>query len=154
MVSLSLSRKSERVRIRKVLVVEDDAVLGLAIEQVLSDTGEWDVTICPTVSCTLGTLRDGAFDAIVIDGHLADSDEGWELAELVDALGHDHMRIVFQTGSPQDIPVRIRELGPVLNKPYDPNDLVEALRQKQKPGLVQLVRSKLAATKKGLHSGE
>ena len=120
--------------------MEDDAVLGLTIEQALIDGGMSEVTICPTTSCTLGKLRDGSYDAIVLDVHLADSDDGWEIAELVNALGNENIRIVFQTGSPQDIPPKIRQLGPVLTKPYDPQDLVRALLEQPRSGLRKLLR--------------
>ncbi|MFU7527562.1 response regulator transcription factor [Qipengyuania sp. ASV99] len=124
----------------KVIVVEDDPVLGLSIEQTLIDNGFANVTICPTASCTLGKLRSGSYDAVVLDVHLADSDEGWGIAELVNALGDDNVRIVFQTGSPDDIPAHIRQLGPVLTKPYDPQELVAALRQRPRAGLLALLR--------------
>jgi CheY-like chemotaxis protein len=123
----------------KVIVVEDDAVLGLAIEQILIDHGVLEVTLCPTAACTLAKLRSGSYDAIVLDLHLADSDNGWEIAELIDAVGGNATRIVFQTGSPGEIPARIRDLGPVLTKPYDPIELVKALMQKPRAGLPGLL---------------
>lgn len=124
----------------KVIVVEDDPVLGLSIERTLIDNGFGDVTICPSASCTLAKLRSGSYDAVVLDVHLADSDEGWEIAELVNALGDDNVRIIFQTGSPDDIPPHIRQLGTVLTKPYDPQELVAALRQRPRAGLLALLR--------------
>lgn len=127
---------------RTVIVVEDDAVLGLNIEQALKDAGISEVTICASAACTLDRLRNGSFDAMVLDVHLADSNEGWEIAELVNALGVSNTRIVFQTGSPEAIPPHIRQLGPVLTKPYDPQDLVEALKKKPKAGLLALLRRK------------
>jgi CheY-like chemotaxis protein len=127
-------------RPRRVIVVEDDAVLGLTIEQTLLDHGFAEVSICPSASCTLGKLRAGNFDAMVLDVHLADSDDGWEIAELVKALGDANTRIVFQTGSPGDIPEHIRQLGPVLAKPYDPAELVDALNEKPRAGLLAMLK--------------
>lgn len=127
-------------RPRSVIVVEDDAVLGLTIENTLRDHGFADVSVCPSASCTLEKLRAGNYNAIVLDVHLADSDEGWEIAELVKALGHANIRIVFQTGSPGDIPGRIRQLGPVLTKPYDPAELVAALTEQPRAGLLALLK--------------
>jgi len=125
---------------RRVMIVEDDAVLGLTIEQTLLDAGFAEVSICPSTACTIGKLREGSFDAMVLDVHLADSDEGWEVAELVEALGTRNTRIVFQTGSPEEIPARIRKLGPVLTKPYDPADLIAALDEKPRSGLLALLK--------------
>ncbi len=125
---------------KRIMVVEDDAVLGLEIEQALLDHGVAEVSLCPSASCTLGKLREGSFDAVVLDVHLADSDDGWEIAELVKALGGDSARIVFQTGAPQDIPDRIQKLGPVLSKPYPPEALIAALQSPRKPGLLERLR--------------
>jgi CheY-like chemotaxis protein len=139
---MSLKKVEKSVLPKSVIVVEDDAILGLDIEQTLRDHGIADVTVCPSASCTLEKLRNGSYDAIVLDGHLADSNEGWKIAELIDAMGHRSTRIVFQTGSPEEIPDRIRQLGPVLEKPFDPRQLVAALTEKQRPGLLALLRPK------------
>ncbi|MEE4200775.1 response regulator [Erythrobacter sp.] len=139
MVTLPFSRSEESSLPRSVIVVEDDALLGLDIEQTLHENGIEDVTICPSASCTLERLRNGKFDAIVLDAHLADSDEGWKIAELVEAMGERAMRIVFQTGSPEEIPDHVRKLGPVLGKPYDPRQLIGALREKQSAGLLAML---------------
>lgn len=142
MAGISLGQKVRRSLPQRVIVVEDDAVLGLTIEETLTQSGVAHVTVCPTAACTVERLRGENYDAVVLDVHLADSDEGWEIAELVDALGDDNVRIVFQTGSPQDIPQDIRQLGPVLSKPYEPQELVEALKQKPQKGLLAALRRK------------
>jgi len=124
----------------RVLVVEDDAVLGLTIEQSLTRDGFATVSICSSAQCSLARLREETFDAVVLDVHLADSNDGWEIAELVDALGSEDVKIVFQTGAPGDIPDHIRELGPVLTKPYDPEILRATLTQKPRAGLLAALR--------------
>ena len=111
----------------RVLVVEDDPILGLAIEVALLDVGAAEVVVCPSIACTMEALEKGPPDAIVIDVHLADRDDGWALAELVDLLGPKRPRIVFSTASPEDIPPDIAEMGPVFEKPYDPAELAQAL---------------------------
>lgn len=142
MVSLSFRKPVTPPLPRKVIVVEDDVVLGLSIVETLTRHGIAEVEVCPSAACTLGKLRKGSFDAIVLDGHLADSDHGWEIAELVDTLGDYNTRIVFQTGSPELIPARLRQLGPVLVKPYPPEALVGALTEKPRPGLLELLQRK------------
>ena len=93
----------------------------------------------------LNTLMDRSrtADGVVLDIHLADSDEGWELAELIPLIGAPPPRIVFSTGMPDAIPERIAALGPVLTKPYDPAELVRALRANSRPGLLARIRSTL-----------
>lgn len=124
----------------RVMVVEDDAVLGLALETALTAQEFAEVTLCSTAACSLEMLREDSWDAVVLDVNLADNNEGWAIAELLDTLGGESPRIVFQTGAPDSIPEHIRELGPVLSKPYDPADLIAALREKARPGLLARLR--------------
>ena len=126
-----------------VLVVEDDAVLGLSIEQALLDAGVKHVALTPTTEQALMHLRTETPDAIVLDVHLADRDDGWAIAELVRTLGPDSPRIVFSTGAPQDIPENIAALGCVLEKPYAPEELVSLLRQPRRRGIMSRLRGAL-----------
>ena len=80
-------------------------------------------------------------DGIVLDVHLADRDDGWALAELVDQLGPHRPRIVFSTGSPDEIPRQIADMGPIFEKPYDPAELVAALAGEERRGLFARLRS-------------
>ena len=116
-------------------------VIGTMVEMNLGQEG-YLVTWAHDGEAGLDQARGARFDAIVLDVHLADSNEGWEIAELVSALGVSNTRIVFQTGSPEAIPPHIRRMGPVLTKPYDPQDLVAALMEKPKAGLLALLRRK------------
>ncbi len=126
-----------------VLVVEDDAVLGLTIEQALLDAGVARVALSASTEDALRHLRDDQPQAIVLDVHLADRDDGWAIAELVRTLGPDSPRIIFSTGAPQDIPEDIAALGCVLEKPYDAAILVDLLREPEKKGLISRLRDVL-----------
>ena len=128
-------RPRGRARLGRVLVVEDDPIVGLAIEAALHDVGAAEVVLCPSIACTMEALERGAPAAIVLDVHLADRSDGWALAELADLLGPKPPYIVFATGAPQDIPPEIAELGPVFEKPYDPVQLAEALASGVRRGL-------------------
>ncbi|MBX7497033.1 response regulator [Qipengyuania sp. 6B39] len=128
---------------RRVLVVEDDAVLGLSIEQALEDAGVETVQISTSTDQALAALRSLQPEAIVLDVHLADRDDGWAIAELVRTLGPDTPRIVFSTGMPQDIPEEIAELGCILTKPYDTETLVDLLREPKRRGIISRLRGRL-----------
>ena len=130
--------------LRRVLVVEDDPVLALALEDALLAGGASEVTICPSMEMTMAELEKAPADAIVIDVHLADRNDGWALAELVEMLGTRPPRIVFSTGSPEDIPPEIAEMGSVFEKPYDPRQLAAALASGAKPGLFARLRSAMS----------
>ena len=126
-----------------ILLVEDDAVIGLTIEQALLDAGVKQVTICPTTDLALAALREQQPQVIVLDVHLADRDDGWAIAELVRTLGPDSPRIIFSTGMPQDIPPDIAGMGAVLEKPYDAQVLVDLLRQPERQGIISRLRGAL-----------
>ncbi|MBX7482914.1 response regulator [Qipengyuania qiaonensis] len=126
-----------------VLVVEDDAVLGLTIENALLDAGVAKVALSTSTEEALRHLREDGPDVIVLDVHLADRDDGWAIAELVRTLSPDSPRIIFSTGAPQDIPKNIAALGCILEKPYDAGVLVNLLREPERKGIISRLRSAL-----------
>lgn len=126
-----------------VLLVEDDALIAVALEGSLLDAGAKTVTMCSTTAEALAALRDHKPDGMVLDVHLGDRDDGWAIAELVNSVGPKPPRIVFATGAPQDIPPEIAELGPVLAKPYDHAELIAALRHPPREGLLARIKGAL-----------
>jgi CheY-like chemotaxis protein len=128
-------RQGGRSKLGRVLVVEDDPIVALAMDAALRDAGATEVVVCPSIACTMEALEQGPAAAIVLDVHLADRSDGWALAELADLLGPKPPYIVFATGAPEDIPPEIAELGPVFEKPYDPVQLAETLASGTRRGL-------------------
>ena len=106
----SSKRPARPSRLGRILVVEDDPIVALALEAALMDVGATEVVVCPSIACTMEALEQGSAAAIVLDVHLADRSDGWALAELA-------------------------ELGPVFEKPYDPAQLAEALASGAQRGL-------------------
>ena len=137
-------RKTRGPRLGRVLVVEDDPVLSLALDDALRDAGARDVVVCPSIASTMEALEADEADAVVIDVHLADRDDGWALAELIDQLGPRKPRIVFSTGSPEDIPPEIAEMGMVFEKPYDPAQLAQELAAGTSAGLFARLRNAIS----------
>ncbi len=135
--------KMKKGPLRRVLVVEDDPVIGLSLESALLDGGAGEVVVCPSMAATLADLERARPDSIVLDVHLADRNDGWALAELVGLLGPKKPRIAFSTGSPEEIPEEVKELGPVFVKPYDPSELVEALLSNRRSGIFARIRDRL-----------
>ena len=140
--SRARSARSRRKDLGRVLVVEDDPILATAIQAALEDAGASKVVVCPSIASTMDALEQGAPDAIVLDVHLADRDDGWAVAELVELLGPKRPRIVFSTGSPEEIPPGIAEMGPIFEKPYNPAELVEALTDSGKSGFFARLRGR------------
>ncbi|GMM92602.1 response regulator [Qipengyuania sp. MTN3-11] len=128
---------------RRVLVVEDDAVLAMSIEDALVEAGVEQVELTASTEAALEALRRGKPEAIVLDVHLADRDDGWAIAELLRTLGPDRPRIVFSTGAPDAIPEDIAELGVVLAKPYRTEALVALLQEPRRKGILSRLRGAL-----------
>ncbi|MGB3795819.1 MAG: hypothetical protein WA957_05895, partial [Alteraurantiacibacter sp.] len=77
-------KKVKRQKLGRVLLVEDDAILALTLEDALLAGGAEEVIICHTMKSTVAELeKDEKLDALILDVHLADRDDGWALAELV-----------------------------------------------------------------------
>jgi CheY-like chemotaxis protein len=131
----SSNRPRRRSRLGRILVVEDDPIVAMALEAALLDAGAGEVVVCPSIACTMEALERGPAAAIVLVVHLSDRSDGWALAELAELLGPKPPYIVFATGAPQDIPPEVAELGPVFEKPYDPAQLAEVLASGVKRGL-------------------
>lgn len=137
------STQSMKQRPQRVLLAEDDPVIALALEDALLDAGASEVVICATMAATVAELDRARPHAVILDVHLADRDDGWALAELVAMLGPRRPRIAFSTGSPEDIPAAIREMGPVFEKPYDPRQMADVLLNQKKTGLIGRLRDAL-----------
>lgn len=120
----------------RVLVVEDDAILALALEAALLDAGASQVAIATTMSAAMVQLDKLCPDALVLDVHLADRDDGWALAELASLLGSRRPRIAFSTGTPDEIPPAVKDMGCVFEKPFDPAQLADVLLNQKKTGLI------------------
>ena len=131
----SSKRPRKRAKLGRILVVEDDPIVALALEAALQDVGAGEVIVCASIACTMEALEQEPAAAIVLDVHLADRSDGWALAELAELLGPKPPYIVFATGAPEDIPPEVAEMGPVFEKPYDPAQLAEVLASGAKPGL-------------------
>lgn len=142
---MARSKSDGSAALGRVLIVEDDAILAMAIEDALREAGAEDVVVCSTTSEALAALRANRIDAMVLDVHLADRDDGWAIAELVSEVGPHPPRIVFSTGAPDDIPGEIAELGPILVKPYAPGDLVTLLQEPPRKGLLTRLRGALGS---------
>lgn len=135
--------KAAKARGPRVLVVEDDAILGLALEGALVDAGAGEVVISTRMADAMAHLDKMCPDALVLDVHLADRDDGWALAELASLLGPRRPRIAFSTGSPESIPLAVKNMGCVFEKPYDPSQLADVLLNQKKTGIIARLKDAL-----------
>jgi CheY-like chemotaxis protein len=108
---------------RRVLVVEDEALVAMLVEDALSDAGAIVIGPAATVSEALGLLARELPDVAVLDLNLA----GETSTPVADALAARGIPFVVATGYGADGLPAGHASATVLAKPYDPDDLTAAL---------------------------
>jgi DNA-binding response OmpR family regulator len=111
---------AERLRI---LAVEDEALIAMELEDMLSDLGHEVIGPAATVAAALGLLEGARPDAAVVDANLG----GESARPVVEALVAAGIPVVLASGYDD------RELGklgfgaPTVGKPYSCRELAEAI---------------------------
>lgn len=116
-------RSAERL---KVLIAEDEPLLQMSLEDILSELGCDVVASVATVKDTLNCISSQHFDVAILDVHLADGDCDPIVARLSDLK----IPMVFATGALG----AEQYSGPVVGKPYDPQEIRRALASVAKTG--------------------
>ena len=113
----------------KVLIVEDDASIGLVVSAALA-AEDIDVQLCDTVSGRDAALAGGHFDLMLTDVVLKDSD-GLATLKQVIAAAPDMPVIIMSAQNTLETAVRASEINAFeyFPKPFDLNDLVLAVKQ-------------------------
>jgi DNA-binding response OmpR family regulator len=111
----------------RILMIEDDARLSGMVSEYLGKAG-FRVAVCGTGAEGLTRLRDGTFDALVLDLMLPDMD-GLEVCRAVRAGSDLPILMLTARGDATDRVVGL-ELGAddYLPKPFDPRELLARLR--------------------------
>jgi len=116
---------------KRILLVEDEAILAALINDVLCD--ENAVVIGPAgsviraIEITKEALREGGLDAAILDINIA----GEPVWPVVDILRRNEIPYVFQTGYTE-----FRSDARVLHKPYSSTDLIGAVEDVTKTAFV------------------
>src|SRR5262245_39534651 len=107
----------------RVLVVEDEALIGLEIANAIHDKGMAVVGPAHSVSEALALTQQDQVDAAVLDIHLGKE----QSISVADALAEQSVPVVFVSGYSQDrVPARHRR-HPFISKPYHTRELMQAL---------------------------
>lgn len=116
---------------KRILVVEDEALLALDLRFALEDRGASVVGPCYRLSTALRTAVGGGIDAAVLDVDLA----GEAVFPLADLLQKANVPFVFHTGrhNPQTLGEAYRGI-PVCPKPADPGTVADTLSALLKDG--------------------
>jgi DNA-binding response OmpR family regulator len=110
---------------RRVLIVEDEALVALTIEDILVEAGYTVVGIADRPADALELARRAPIDIAVVDVRLADGGDGIALASALAALGS--MLILFATGNPAEVRARARVGHGCLTKPFEGEWLLSAI---------------------------
>ena len=108
---------------RRILVVEDEALVAMLVEDALLDAGAIVIGPVATVAEALSLLQREKPDVAVLDLNLA----GETSTPVADALVTMGVPFVVATGYGADGLPPGHVTVPVLAKPYDPDDLTTAL---------------------------
>lgn len=111
--------------VERVLLVEDDELLGVLFELALAEAG-YLVVRARNAAEALSTLAaTPPIDLVVTDINLGDGQDGWQVARRARARSPD-MPVIYMTGArgdewrPQHVP-----LGVLLLKPFPIDQLLE-----------------------------
>ena len=121
---------------RRVLVVEDEALVGIMIQECMTELGFQIVGPVCTASDALAAAKDGDFDAAILDINLGDG-MVYQVAEI---LARRHVPFVFVTGYDADsVDSRFRGI-PVLQKPVEREMLQKLFAQGADRSMAGLTR--------------
>jgi len=108
---------------KRVLVVEDEFLLGLSLLEDLAEAGADVVGPVSTLDEALEVVMSDAFDLALLDINI----RGEMSFPIADALLARNVPLIFLTGYDADvIPERLRR-WPRIGKPYDPRELASTL---------------------------
>jgi CheY-like chemotaxis protein len=111
---------------RRVLLVEDEAMIALLLEDMLSDLGCKVVgpayALAPALALAAG---EAPIDVAILDVNIA----GRPVFEVADALRARHVPMVFSSGYGDGALREVDRGAPMLGKPFRAGDLAAALHE-------------------------
>jgi len=118
------SGKSVDLTGKRVLVVEDELLIGLELEQSLTDAGCAVAGPAESVDQAKELINGAGLDAALLDVNLA----GRPVDEIAGLLAERDIPFAFATGWAADNLPRPFTDRPVLQKPFSPHDVLAVLR--------------------------
>jgi len=110
---------------RRVLVVEDEMLIGMLLEDMLTDLGHEVAAIVPRLKEAMAAVDRETYDLAILDVHL----HGESAFPVADALIAKGIPFVFATGyGERGLPENYRG-RPVLQKPFAKDDLERVLKR-------------------------
>ena len=117
-------RRRATLRDRRILVVEDEAILAMMLEDELLGAGARVIGPAATVADALGLIEaaagDGGLDAAVLDLNL----QGETAVPVADLLAARGVPFLFATGYGEGCDTGGHSGTPLLHKPFNPHQLL------------------------------
>lgn len=107
----------------RVIVVEDEFMIAMAVEAVVVDAGGVVVEMAATLTQALDLARNGEFDAALLDINL----NGENSFPVAAALEERRIPYAFVTGYGRQTVPEAFASAPLLTKPYARDDLIRVL---------------------------
>jgi DNA-binding response OmpR family regulator len=118
---LNQNHTSSGTSLNAILIVEDEALVALAMEDAVRELGAGRVHICSDASSALEAASTGLFDCAILDVMLRDGTS----VDVADRLESRGIPLMFSTGSGDaHLPERHRK-HPLISKPFA-DDLLKA----------------------------
>ena len=122
--SSTMTGTSSATAKRRILVVEDEMLIGMLLEDMLTDIGHEVAAIVPRLKEAMIAVERETYDMAVLDVHLH-GESAFPVAEALIAKG---VPFVFATGyGERGLPEAYRG-RPVLQKPFAKDDLERVLK--------------------------
>ena len=110
---------------KRILVIEDEFVIGLEIHSLLTEAGFEVVGPAATVPAALKQISEGSFDAALVDANLG----GDTIDGVTAALANRGTPFVLVTGyGRKSLPPQLAN-APLIQKPFDPRTLIDAVQR-------------------------
>jgi CheY-like chemotaxis protein len=107
----------------RVLVVEDEFMIAMAVEAVVTDAGGIVVDMAATLEQAVALAETAEFDAALLDINL----NGQNSFPVADILGKRGIPFAFVTGYGRKMVPDAFAAAPILTKPYARNELMRVL---------------------------
>lgn len=121
----ALARGKSALAGKRVLILEDEPVIGLALEDILEALGCKVTGIAHQVAPAIELINLREFDAAILDVNIHGS-PNYEVADLLAARGVPY---VFATAYDSTVHPKAHSQAPTVTKPYSTSDLATALLQ-------------------------
>lgn len=110
---------------RRVAIVEDEAMVAMLLEDMLTDGGHEVVAVTGELERATQLLSEISADVVILDVNL----NGRQSYPLANTLASRGVRIIFSTGYGSAGLKEEWRTTPILQKPFQARDLERAMRQ-------------------------